>query len=110
MKSTSLFRSAALLAALALAVPAFSKPMTKTIEISRSANLGKASLSAGEYRLTIDGNRVTVKKNDKVVAEAEGRWEERNDKASYDSVEIAGNGQIQLITFAGQKRIFVLNE
>jgi hypothetical protein len=110
MKNTSLLRSAALLAALALAVPAFSKPISKTIEISRAAKFGKTEVDAGEYRLLIDGNKVVVKKGSRVLAETEGRWEESAEKSRQDSVEIAGNGQVKRITFEGKTRVLILSE
>ncbi len=50
MKSNLFVRSIALLAVIALAVPVFAKPISKTINISQSAKLGKADLQAGEYR------------------------------------------------------------
>jgi len=110
MKTNSLFRSVALLAALALVVPAFAKPITKTINISQAAKVGKVDLQAGEYRLLIDGNKVTVQKGRQMVAASEGRWEDRQTKSAYDSVLLGENGQVQEVRFAGQNRVFVFNE
>ncbi len=110
MKNNSFFRSIALLAALALAVPVFAKPFSKTISLAQTAKLGKAELQAGEYRLQIDGNKATVQKGGKVVAETEGRWEDRNAKSSYDSLLISENGQVKEARFSGQARVFVFSE
>jgi hypothetical protein len=110
MKTNSFFRSLALLAAIALAVPAFAKPFAKTINIAQNAKLGKSELKAGEYRLEIEGTRATVQKGKQVVAESEGRWEDRSTKASYDSLLISENGQVKEVRFAGQTRVFVFNE
>jgi len=110
MKTNSFVRSMALLAAIALAVPAFAKPFAKTINISQTAKLGKAELQAGEYRLMIDGNKATVEKGGKVVAESEGRWEDRSAKSSYDSLLIGENGQVKEVRFSGQSRVFVFGE
>ena len=110
MKNKSLIRWAALLAVVALAVPVFAKPVSKTINFTQAAKLGKADLQAGEYRLLIDGNKVTVQKGKTVVAETEGRWEERETKANYDAVLIGENGQVREVRFSGQKRVFVFNE
>lgn len=110
MKANSFFRSAALLAAIALAVPVFAKPVSKTINFTQAARLGKADLQAGEYRLLIDGNKATVQKGKAVVAESEGRWEERETRSSYDAVLIGENGQVKEVRFSGQKRVFVFNE
>jgi hypothetical protein len=110
MKTNSLFRSIALLAAIALAVPVFAKPYSKTINIAQAAKVGKADLVAGEYHLLIDGNKVTVQKGKQMVAESEGRWEDRQTKFAYDSVLIGGDGQVREVRFSGQNRVFVLNE
>lgn len=110
MKANSFFRSAALLAAIALAVPVFAKPVSKTINFTQAARLGKADLQAGEYRLLIDGNKATVQKGKSVVAESEGRWEERDTKSNYDAVLLGESGQVKEVRFSGQKRVFVFNE
>jgi len=110
MKTNSFVRTIAMLAAIALAVPAFAKPFTKTINIAQTAKVGKSELKAGEYRLQIEGNKATVQKGKDVVAESEGRWEDRSTKANYDSVLISETGQVKEVRFAGQTRVFVFNE
>jgi hypothetical protein len=110
MKHNSLLRSFALLTALAITVPAFAKPFSKTINLAQNARVGKADLKAGEYRLMIDGNKASVQKGKDVVAESEGRWEDRSSKAAYDSVLLSENGQVKEVRFAGQTRVFVFSE
>jgi len=110
MKTNSFVRSLALLAAVALAVPAFAKPFAKTITFSQTAKLGKSELKSGEYRLEIDGTKATLQKGKQVVAESEGRWEDRSAKYAYDSVLIGENGQVMEVRFAGQARVFVFSE
>jgi hypothetical protein len=110
MKTNSFVRCLALLAAIALAVPAFAKPFAKTINISQAAKLGKSELTAGEYRLQIEGNKATVQKGKQVVAESEGRWEDRSTKSIYDSVVLSATGQVMEVRFAGQTRVFVFSE
>jgi hypothetical protein len=110
MKSNSLLRTAALLAVTALALPLFAKPVSKTINITHAARLGKADLQAGEYRLLIDGNKATVQKGKSVIAESEGRWEDRDTKSNYDAVLVGENGQVKEVRFSGQKRVFVFSE
>jgi hypothetical protein len=110
MKSNSFLRSVALLAVTALAVPVFAKPISKTINITQAAKVGKADLQAGEYRLLIDGNKATVEKGGKVVAESEGRWEDRSVKSGYDSLLISENGQVKEVRFSGQSRVFVFGD
>ena len=110
MKTNSFVRSMALLAAIALAVPAFAKPFAKTISIAQAAKFGKSELKAGEYRLEIDGNKATVQKGRQTVAESEGRWEDRSSKSNYDSLLLGENGQVKEVRFAGQTRVFVFSE
>jgi hypothetical protein len=110
MKSNLFFRTAALLALTALALPVFAKPVSKTINITQAARFGKADLQAGEYRLLIDGNRATVQKGKSVIAESEGRWEDRDTKSNYDAVLVGENGQVKEVRFSGQKRVFVFGE
>src|SRR6266403_4834206 len=110
MKPNSFVRSLALLAAIALAMPAFAKPFTKTINISQTAKLGKSELKAGEYRLEIEGNKAIVQKGKQVVAESGGRWEDRSTKSTYDSLLLGENGQVREVRFAGQTRVFVFSE
>jgi hypothetical protein len=110
MKSNSIHRTAALFVALAMVVPVFAKPLTKTINISQPAKVGKASLEAGEYQLSIDGTKATVQKGKNTVAESEGRWEEREAKSQYTSILVGENGQVREVRFAGQKKVFVFAE
>ena len=100
----------ALLAAAALAVPAFAKPFAKTISITQTAKIGKSELRAGEYRLQIEGTRATVQKGKELVAESEGRWEDRSTKSAYDAILLGETGQVKEVRFAGQTRVFVFSE
>ena len=110
MKPNSILRSLALGAALACTVPLLAKPVNKTINITQTAKIGKADLKAGEYRLRIDGNKATVEKGRQVLAESEGRWEDRSTKSANDSVLIGENGQVKEVRFVGQARVFVFSE
>ena len=110
MKTNTFVRSLALLAAIAVAVPAFAKPFSKTINFAQGTKIGRADLKAGEYRLLIDGTKATVQNGKKVVAESEGRWEDRSTKSDYDSVLLSETGQVKEVRFAGQTRVFVFSE
>ncbi|MGB8477139.1 MAG: hypothetical protein WCE61_23925 [Candidatus Acidiferrum sp.] len=110
MKFNLILRSAALVAALACAVPLLAKPISKKISLTMSAKIGKADLQAGEYRLLIDGDKATVQKGNQVLAETEGRWESRATKSSNDSVLIGEDGQLREVRFAGKSRVFVFSE
>ena len=43
-------------------------------------------MKAGEYRFLIDGNHLTIQNGKKVVAESEGRWEDRDKKSEYTEI------------------------
>lgn len=109
MRIKSLVGVISLLAVVALVLPAMAKPVTKSITFTQPAKLGSTQIQAGEYRLLIDGTKVTVQQGKQVVAEVEGRWEERDAKARYTSVLIGDNGQVQEVRFAGEKRVLVLS-
>jgi hypothetical protein len=51
-----------------------------------------------------------VQRGNKVVAESEGRWEDRNTKSDYDSLLIGEYGQIKEVRFSGKARVFVFSE
>lgn len=110
MKIRTFLTGAALMGTLALGVPSFAKPVTKTINLTQQAKVGKADLKAGEYRLQIDGTKAVVQKGKQIVAESEGRWEDRDKKADYDAVLLGENGQVKEVRFSGQKRVFVFND
>ena len=110
MKLFSGLRIIAVLAAVALAVPVFAKPTVTTVTISQTAKMGKADLKAGDYRLTIDGNHAVLHLGKNVVAESDGRWEDRDNKASYDSLLIGEDGRVKEIRFGGKAKVFVFAE
>ena len=108
MRMKSLARFLALLAVVALAIPAVAKPVSKNVTLSQPAKLGATQLNAGEYRLLIDGSKVTVKNDKQVVAEVEGRWEQRAEKSPRNAVLLGANGEIKEIRFSGDNRVLVL--
>jgi hypothetical protein len=108
MKANSFFRTAILIGLIAVAAPVFAKPVVKTIKLSQSSKIGKADLASGEYRFFIEENKVTVLKGKKMMAETEGRWEERGVKSAYDSVLVGEDGQVKEVRFAGQTKVFIL--
>jgi hypothetical protein len=107
MKLNSILRSLALAGALATTVTLVAKPISKTINITHSAKVGASDLKAGEYHLVIDGTKATLEKGRQVVAESEGRWEDRSAKSANDSVLISEDGKVREVRFAGQARVFV---
>ena len=109
MRINSLVRFVALLAVVALAVPVLAKPVSKTINISQPAKLGSSQLTAGEYRLLIDGAKVTIQKGSKLVAEVAAHWEQRGEKGRYNSVLLGANGELKEVRFAGENRVLVFS-
>ena len=108
MQSKSWVRNLVLLAAVAITVPAFAKPVSKSLPLNHSVHVGKYDVKAGDYNVLIDGNHLTMKKNNKVVAEADGRWEERNVKPEYTEILSDNEGKVLELRFAGNKSAFVL--
>lgn len=110
MRTNSFIRSVALLAAIALTVPAFAKPVSQNFQLSQKTLIGKSALNAGEYRFLIDGNKITVTKGKDTLAESEGRWEDRDKKYEYSELVSSADGQLLELRFAGKKSVFVLNQ
>ena len=110
MKKQSLLANLVLAGALAVAVPVFAKPMSTNVPITHSVKLGQTDIKAGDYRFLIDGNHLTVLSGKKTVAEADGRWEERDTKAQFTSVVSNGEGKVIELRFEGKKSVFVIPE
>jgi plastocyanin domain-containing protein len=108
MKNKTLLANLVLCGALAVAVPVFAKPMSANLPLSHNVKIGQTEVKAGDYRFLIDGNHLTILNGKKQVAEAEGRWEERDSKAQYDSVVSNGDGRVTELRFEGKKSVFVL--
>jgi len=110
MKSKSLLANLVLCGALAVAVPLFAKPMSTTVPLGHSVKVGQTDLKAGDYRFLIDGTHLTVFIGKKNVAEAEGKWEERDTKSPYTEVVSTNDGKLVELRFEGKKSVFVLNQ
>ena len=110
MKSKSLLANLVLGGALAVAVPLFAKPMSTTVPLGHSVKVGQTDLKAGDYRFLIDGTHLTVFIGKKNVAEAEGKWEERDTKSPYTEVVSTNDGKLVELRFEGKKSVFVLNQ
>jgi len=91
-------------------VAVFAKPVTKTLSLSQPAKVGQVTLKAGEYKFSIDGDKVTVQHGKDQVAQSQGRWEERSTKSDYDAVLVNSEGHVQEVRFSGQKKVFVFSE
>jgi hypothetical protein len=110
MKKQSLLANLVLAGALAVAIPAFAKPMSTTLPITHNVKVGQTEIKAGDYRFLIDGNHLTVLNGKKAIAEADGRWEERDSKSQYNSVVSNADGKVIELRFEGKKTVFVIPE
>lgn len=108
MKRQSLIANLVLAGALAVAVPVFAKPMSTNLPITHDVKVGQTEVKAGDYRFLIDGNHLTIMSGRKTIAEADGRWEERDAKSQYNSVVSNGEGKVVELRFEGKKNVFVL--
>jgi hypothetical protein len=108
MKWKSLLANLALFGALAIAVPVYAKPMVTNVPLTHPVKVGQTEVKAGDYRFLIDGSHLTIMNGKKLVAEAEGRWEDRDRKSDYTSVVSNGEGKVVELRFEGKKSVFVL--
>jgi hypothetical protein len=108
MKGKWLLTLVALALCAALAAPAVAKPVTRDIKISQPVKFGQAQFDAGEYRLRIDGDKVSVFHKSKLVAELEGRWEIRETRPRHDSYVLNRRGELEEVRFAGDNRVLIL--
>ncbi len=108
MKSNLLARTLVLAAALAVSVPMFAKPVSKSLPVSHNVRFGQVDVKAGDYRVTIDNNHLKLMNGNKTVAETDGRWEEREAKSEYTSILSNAEGRVLELRFEGQKSVFVL--
>ncbi len=101
----------AILAVLALATPIFATPdpVAKSISLLVPAKIGRTQLDVGNYKIVVDGSKVTVKQGKTVIAETTGEFVERPTKQSNNAVVVGGNGEIQEVRFAGEKRVLIFS-
>jgi hypothetical protein len=109
MRRTSILSTLALLAATALVVPVFGKPFEKNVTFGNSVKVGSTQLDAGDYKVLVDGNKVTIEEGKKVVAQTQGHMEQRDQRYDTTAVITTSNGEIQEIDFGGQNQALVLN-
>lgn len=98
----------AIVAMSVMLVPVFAKPLLKTVDLTAPQKIAGKELREGSYLFKVDDNKLTILLKNKVVAEAEGRWEPRNTQVEHDAFISGPDGQIQEIRFGGEKRVFVI--
>ena len=96
----------AILIIFALTVSVWAGPVTTTITVTKPAKIAGTELKAGEYQISVLNNKVTVMRGSKVVAEVQGEWVERKEKARYTTV-IMDNNEIREIRFGGKTQVLV---
>ncbi len=62
MRRTSVLSTLALLAVTALVMPVFGKPFEKNVTFGESVKVGSTQLDAGDYKVLVDGNKVTIER------------------------------------------------
>lgn len=116
MSRVAVYRSLASVVALALAIsagvafasPKETKAIAKTsITLSSTRMLSGTELTAGNYQVIADESKVTVKRDGKVIAEANAQWMDGQGKAPDTSVVTDGNA-IREIHFSGKSRYVVI--
>jgi len=100
---------AAILAVLALAIPVHADPVAKSIDLLVPAKIGRTQLDVGNYKILIDGTKVTVKQGKKIIAETTGEFVERPTKQSNNAVLVGRDGQLQEVRFQGERRVLILS-
>lgn len=109
-KYSNLLRGLALASALVVSVGTFAKPVAKSLPIGHKVKVGQVDVQAGDYRVSIDGNHMVLLNGKKTVAEADGRWEDRDAKSEYTEIVSTAEGKVLELRFSGQKSVFVLNQ
>jgi hypothetical protein len=102
MCKKSILGTLGLLAVTVLVTPAFGRSFEKTVTFGDSVKVGATQLDAGDYRVIVDGNNVTIEQGKKIVAQTQGRMEQRGEKAETTAVITASDGEVQEIDFGGQ--------
>lgn len=108
MNLKTVVRIVALLAVVAVALPALAKPITRNITVVSPARVGSTQLEVGDYQVVVDGERVTVRKGREIVAETRGRWETRETKYDRHIILVDSNKQVREIRFAGKREVLIL--
>jgi hypothetical protein len=109
MRKTSWKSIFAVLALAALVMPVFAKPLSMVINIANNQKIAGKELKSDAYTFKVDDTKLTVELKHKVVVEATGRWEPRDQKIEANSIVFGADGQVQELRFSGEKRVFVID-
>ena len=108
LAASTLALALVLSAAVAFASPKETQAFAKSnITLFSTHMLAGTELKAGNYQLVASESKVTVKKDGKVIAEANAQWMDGQGKASDTSLVTDGNN-IREIHFGGKSRYVVI--
>jgi hypothetical protein len=99
----------ALLLVTSFVVPTFAKPYSRIVSLSLPAMIGSTQLAAGDYQITVSGNKIAVVHDHKLVTQANARWESRNEMYGATAIIADSNGQLREIRFEGGTRALVIS-
>jgi len=99
----------ALLLVTSLVVPTFAKPYSRIVSLSLPAMVGNTQLIAGDYQITVTGNKVALVHNHKLITEANARWVSRNEMYGATAIIADSTGQLREIRFEGDTRALVIS-
>lgn len=112
MSRSGLGYAFSILAAIAIAMPIAARAnaandtkskVSAQMDIVKDATIGGKEVKAGTYDVKVDGTKVTLSHNGKLVAEAPVQWKDEQGKSSYSSIVIDG-GAVKEIHFNGKSR------
>jgi hypothetical protein len=86
-----------------------SKVINADMDIVTATSLGGKPVKPGTYRVVADGSTVTLKRGNKVIAEAPAEWKDADSKANYSSVVTDGQGITQF-HFEGKESYIQVKE
>jgi hypothetical protein len=104
-----------LLAATALALPAFptvkaeTGSFSKTITVAERLDIGGTSLQPGRYKVIVNGNDVTVEHDGKTVAQTTGTLQLSPQKYETTEIVFGPDLNVQEIRFGGHHQDLMLN-
>ncbi|MGB6430209.1 MAG: hypothetical protein WBF06_06460 [Candidatus Acidiferrales bacterium] len=94
--------------ALSFTAAASADTATKHITFDHDVLIGGVKLPAGDYVLVISDGHLTVKRENKIVAQATTHWEARDNTPTADSVLYGDNNLVLEIRFAHERAVLVV--
>lgn len=98
----------ALLAATAMAMPAFGNDsFTKSVTFAQDVNVAGTQVPSGDYKVEVNGNDVKIEKGHKVVVTTQAKLEQRKEKYDTTAVVFDSTGKVQEIRLGGRSEALV---